>query len=194
MAKVHLIIGGARSGKSRLAEQLAKASKQEVVYIATAKADDEEMAARIAHHQANRPDTWRLIESPLQLADTINQHNKDNTCLLIDCLTLWLSNCLCQHDLAYFQQEKAALLAALEASNSNIILVSNEVGHGIVPLGELSREFVDQAGWLHQEIAQLAVQVDFVFAGLPLTMKSPLQIKPSVTAVKPWWGKVIENK
>ena len=194
MAKVHLIIGGARSGKSRLAEQLAKASKQDVVYIATAKADDEEMAARIAHHQANRPDSWQLIESPLQLANTINQHNKDSTCLLIDCLTLWLSNCLCQHDLAYFQQEKAELLAALEASNSNIILVSNEVGYGIVPLGELSREFVDQAGWLHQEIAQLAVQVDFVFAGLPLTMKSPLQTKPLVTAVKPWWGKVIENK
>lgn len=194
MANVHLIIGGARSGKSRSAEKLAKASKQDVVYIATAQAGDDEMASRIQLHKEQRPQDWKVIECELNLADVINQHNNKGTCLLIDCLTLWLTNCLCQHDLAYFLQEKAELLSALENFQGNIIIVSNEVGHGIVPMGELSREFVDQSGWLHQAIADIAVQVDFVIAGLSLTMKSPLQTKPAVKTVKPWWGQIIDEE
>lgn len=187
MGQVHLILGGARSGKSSLAEQCAKKSNLPVTYIATAQALDHEMKQRIAIHQQDRPQQWQTIESPLSLAATIDSiinktlnntsHNVSNKghCILIDCLTLWLTNCLCQHDLAYFEQEKQQFLATLinsqEHKNLHIILVSNEVGHGIVPMGDLSREFVDQAGWLHQAIAEIADKVDFVMAGLPLALK-----------------------
>jgi len=187
MGQVHLILGGARSGKSSLAEQHAKKLNLPVTYIATAQALDKEMKQRIAMHQQDRPQQWQTIESPLLLAATIdaiidqalvntspNVSNNDQ-CILIDCLTLWLTNCLCQHDLAYFEQEKQQFLTTLinsqKLNNLHIILVSNEVGHGIVPMGDLSREFVDQAGWLHQAIAEIADNVDFVMAGLPLSLK-----------------------
>ncbi|MCW8834392.1 MAG: bifunctional adenosylcobinamide kinase/adenosylcobinamide-phosphate guanylyltransferase [Colwellia sp.] len=191
MNKIHLIIGGARSGKSSLAEHYAKSSHLPVTYIATAQALDEEMQQRIMQHQAERPEHWQLIESPLGLAQAMSKACKtQSACILVDCLTLWLSNCLCQpntsHDkrsdcnLTYWQQEKQQLLTLLEnikrqeavqQQNIEIILVSNEVGHGIVPMGELSRQFVDQAGWLHQAIANIADKVEFVMAGLPLTLK-----------------------
>ncbi|WP_235839690.1 bifunctional adenosylcobinamide kinase/adenosylcobinamide-phosphate guanylyltransferase [Cognaticolwellia mytili] len=193
--KVQLIIGGARSGKSALAERYAKLSNLPVIYIATAQAFDSEMQQRIAQHQADRPDHWLLIESPLFLAKTIAsaiENNQQDICILVDCLTLWLSNSLCKPNvevghtsecnLDYWQQEKQQFLIQLEsikqqAGNGQkrveIILVSNEVGHGIVPMGELSRQFVDQAGWLHQAIASIADNVEFVMAGLPLTLKSP---------------------
>lgn len=193
--KVQLIIGGARSGKSALAERYAKLSNLPVTYIATAQAFDSEMQQRIAQHQADRPDHWLLIESPLFLAKTIAsaiENNQQDICILVDCLTLWLSNSLCKPNvevghtsecnLDYWQQEKQQFLIQLEsikqqAGNGQkrveIILVSNEVGHGIVPMGELSRQFVDQAGWLHQAIASIADNVEFVMAGLPLTLKSP---------------------
>ncbi|XPF93617.1 bifunctional adenosylcobinamide kinase/adenosylcobinamide-phosphate guanylyltransferase [Colwellia sp. RE-S-Sl-9] len=183
MGQVHLILGGARSGKSSLAEQCAKKINLPVTYIATAQALDKEMENRIVLHQKDRPTQWKTVESPLLLAATIdslielitsNTSNKGQ-CILIDCLTLWVTNCLCNHDLAYFQHEKQQLLASLINSqkykNLHIILVSNEVGHGIVPMGDLSREFVDQSGWLHQAIAEIANKVDFVMAGLPLTLK-----------------------
>ncbi|WP_076419884.1 bifunctional adenosylcobinamide kinase/adenosylcobinamide-phosphate guanylyltransferase [Colwellia sp. UCD-KL20] len=187
MGQVHLILGGARSGKSSLAEKCAKKLNLPVTYIATAQALDKEMQKRIALHQQDRPHQWQTLESPLLLAkaiDSLVEKTIDNTsennsnngqCILIDCLTLWVTNCLCHHDLAYFQQEKQQLLASLvnarKHENLHIILVSNEVGHGIVPMGDLSREFVDQAGWLHQAIAEIADKVDFVMAGLPLTLK-----------------------
>ena len=208
--KVQLIIGGARSGKSSLAEQYAKSSNLPVTYIATAQAFDAEMQQRIAQHQAERPEHWHLIESPLLLAHAIESAIASSTstsgiCILVDCLTLWLSNSLCKPNvdndstvdgnlnfcnLDYWQQEKAQLLSVLERIQQQkntqesasverhverrveIILVSNEVGHGIVPMGELSRGFVDQAGWLHQAIAKMADNVEFVMAGLPLTLKS----------------------
>lgn len=187
MGQVHLILGGARSGKSSLAEQYAKKSNLPVTYIATAQALDNEMKQRIAIHQQDRPQQWQTIEAPLLLAATIDSiidqaldnaspdASNNGQCILIDCLTLWLTNCLCQHDLAYFEREKQQFLATLVNSqkhnNLHIILVSNEVGHGIVPMGDLSREFVDQAGWLHQAIAKIADNVDFVMAGLPLSLK-----------------------
>ncbi len=197
MGQVHLILGGARSGKSSLAEQCAKKLNLPVTYIATAQALDKEMQKRIALHQQDRPQQWQTLESPLLLGKTIDSlvnetinKTADNTqnvghCILIDCLTLWLTNCLCQHDLAYFEQEKQQLLASLintqTYQNLHIILVSNEVGHGIVPMGDLSREFVDQSGWLHQAIAEVADKVDFVMAGLPLSLKSvtSLQAEPA---------------
>lgn len=193
--KVHLIIGGARSGKSSLAERYAKSSNLPVTYIATAQAFDSEMQQRIAQHQAERPEHWQLVESPLLLAKTIAsviENSQQDICILVDCLTLWLSNSLCKPNveaghtseckLDYWQQEKQQFLAQLESiklrsgnekQRVEIILVSNEVGHGIVPMGELSRQFVDQAGWLHQAIAKVADNVEFVMAGLPLSLKSP---------------------
>lgn len=187
MANIHLILGGARSGKSRLAEKLAQQSNYDVIYIATASAGDSEMAERILHHKKQRPDNWRVIETELQLGHTIQRLNQlDNShelCLLVDCLTLWLTNCLCKptgneltamtENLRCWSKEKNAFIDAVKEFKGRIILVSNEVGHGIVPMGQLSREFVDQSGWLHQELAELATHVDFVIAGLPLTMKSP---------------------
>ena len=205
--KIQLILGGARSGKSSLAEQYAMSSTLPVTYIATSQALDAEMAQRISQHQAERPAHWRLIEAPLQLSVAIESiiseaslSNSSGVCILVDCLTLWLSNSLCRSNSStnssnnasqdsanvdYWQQEKQQFLSLLNSFQSlsferestqafsiEIILVSNEVGHGIVPMGELSRQFVDQAGWLHQAIAKVADKVEFVMAGLPLTLKS----------------------
>ncbi len=179
---LHLVLGGARSGKSRLAENVAQKAEQQglsVCYIATAQAHDKEMAERITQHQADRPQHWQLLESPLYLSKALEQALQSSDCVLVDCLTLWLSNCLCHKESNFYSQQKIALLEFLNEfketkqsiSEKKIIFVSNEVGHGIVPMGELSRQFVDQAGWLHQELAELAEQVDFVMAGLPLTLK-----------------------
>lgn len=166
-----LILGGARSGKSRFAEQLATNSQQPVIYIATAQGHDNEMQARIHRHQQQRPAHWKLIEEPIALADALKTHSKADNCILVDCLTLWLSNCLCQDDNCWSQQ-KQALLEVLNTLPGPVIFVSNEVGHGIVPLGQLSRDFVDESGWLHQAIAAEVARVEFIMAGLPLTLKS----------------------
>lgn len=181
LANLHFILGGARSGKSSLAENIALATQQPVIYIATAQAKDHEMSSRIKIHQQQRPSNWQVIESPLNLAQVIEEHAQPNICLLVDCLTLWLTNCLCEHGVEYWLAEKAKFLKILENVHGNIILVSNEVGHGIVPLGQLSRDFVDYSGWLHQAIAAQAQQVDFVIAGLPLTMKSTAEISDQNT-------------
>jgi len=170
-AKHTLILGGARSGKSRFAEQLAANSQQSVVYIATAQGHDDEMQARIHRHQQQRPAHWQLIEEPIALADTLLTHSKTDNCILVDCLTLWLSNCLC-HDENCWAQQKQALLGVLSELPGQVVFVSNEVGHGIVPLGQLSRDFVDESGWLHQAMAAKVARVEFIMAGLPLTLKS----------------------
>jgi len=164
-----LILGGARSGKSRLALQRAAASGEAVSFIATARADDAEMAERIARHQLERPPHWRTIEVAADLAGAIRC--ADTRVVVVDCLTLWLTHCLCAAP-EHFAAARADLLAALADSGSkDIILVSNETGLGIVPLGELTRRFVDEAGWLNQAIAALADRVIFVAAGLPLHLK-----------------------
>lgn len=168
-----LILGGARSGKSALAERLAAESGLDVVYIATATAGDGEMAERIAHHRSRRPAYWELVEEPLHLAAALRGAASPRRCLLVDCLTLWLNNAIV--DEACFQQERSALLETLPALPGRVILVSNEVGMGIVPLGELTRRYCDEAGRLHQALAQLCDRVAFVAAGLPLILKgSPL--------------------
>jgi adenosylcobinamide kinase/adenosylcobinamide-phosphate guanylyltransferase len=180
--RVHFILGGARSGKSRLAENIAKQAETEgltVCYLATAQAHDEEMNQRILQHQVERPQHWQLLESPVYLAEALEQALVVSDCVLVDCLTLWLSNCLCNENSDTYAQQKSAFINFLKLfisdrpryQSKKIIFVSNEVGHGIVPMGELSRQFVDQAGWLHQELAELADQVDFVMAGLLLTLK-----------------------
>ncbi len=164
----HFILGGARSGKSRFAEQwLLEQSCSSFVYVATATAGDEEMQARIAHHQQRRGEQWQLVEEPLHLDRVLKQY--DSSCgILIDCLTLWLSNALMNNG---WPEVRENFITALKESNATICLVSNEVGQGIVPMGELSRQFVDESGWLHQELAQLCHRVSWVVAGLPQKLK-----------------------
>lgn len=166
-----LILGGARSGKSALAEQRAGDSGLAVTMIATAASGDEEMAERIRRHQANRPTDWRLVEEPLALATALCAHAAPDRCLLVDCLTLWLSNLLHSENAAHFARERQALVEALPALPGHLILVSNEVGMGIVPLGVLSRRFCDEAGRLHQDLARLCDSVTFMAAGIPLSLK-----------------------
>lgn len=169
-----LILGGARSGKSALAERLATRST-DVVYIATAQARDGEMAERVAHHRERRPAHWRTVEEPLALADALREHAHEGRCVLVDCLTLWLSNLLGdEQDPARYEREREALLQALPSLPGEIVLVSNEVGLGVVPLGELTRRFVDEAGRLHQTLATRCERVLFVAAGLPLALKGDL--------------------
>ena len=167
-----LIIGGSRSGKSRLAEQHALACGLPVTYIATATAGDEEMATRILEHQSRRPAEWALVEEPLRLADALQHHAAQECCLLVDCLTLWLTNLLCANDDDSFKRERAAFLEVLPTLPGRIILVSNEVGMGIVPMGPLSRRFSDEAGWLNQEAARICQRVTLMVAGLPYPLKS----------------------
>jgi len=166
-----LILGGARSGKSALAERMAIASGVEVVYVATAQPRDAEMAARIAHHRARRPIGWLSVEEPLALAATLRAQARPDRCVLVDCLTLWLSNLLGDEDTKRFAHERAALLDAVPTLPGILLLVSNEVGSGVVPMGELSRRFVDEAGRLHQALAAQCEQVLWVAAGLPLALK-----------------------
>lgn len=178
-----LIFGGARSGKSAYAEQLAIATGKPVIYLATAQAGDAEMQARIAHHQQRRPSTWRTVECTTDLALVIEQTSTSDNVILIDCLTLWLSNLLFAENPDYpeignitppelFSLQRSAFLQALETVAGDVILVSNEVGMGIIPQGAISRWFVDEAGRLNQAVAARCEQVTWVAAGLPLPLKS----------------------
>jgi len=171
----HLILGGARSGKSSYAEQLAISSKQAVTYVATAQVYDDEFAKRVKQHKNRRPKDWTIIEAPFQLAQTLAAHDKADQCIIVDCLTLWLAQCICPDcdspESVTWAQEKIALLEVLPTLNSTILLVSNEVGMGIVPLGEINRQFQDEQGRLNQAVAQVADQVSFIAAGLPLKLK-----------------------
>ncbi len=166
-----LVLGGARSGKSAHAQQLATATGQPVCYIATAEARDAEMQARIKRHQAERPAHWTTIEEPLHPYAAWDH----SPCILLDCLTLWLSNWLCQEDEKDFQVARQQLIAAAKTAAADavrqVILVSNEVGLGIIPMGELNRRFVDEAGWLNQDIAAIANEVILLSAGIPLRLK-----------------------
>lgn len=166
-----LILGGVRSGKSRLAEQLATASGLKLTYIATATADDAEMRARVAEHRRRRSDTWTVIEEPHALAGVMRAHAAPDRCLLVDCLTLWLSNLLCADQETTFEIERRALVELLPHLPGHIILVSNETGLGIVPLGALTRRYTDEAGRLHQDLAHGCDRVIFTVAGLPLILK-----------------------
>jgi adenosylcobinamide kinase/adenosylcobinamide-phosphate guanylyltransferase len=179
------VFGGARSGKSALAERLAQASGKEVIYVATSHAGDDEMAARIAHHQARRPPHWRTVEEATALAATLRRLCTPERIVLVDCLTLWLSNLMFSAHMDYpevgpidltplFATERAALLDFLdEPAAGEVIFVSNEVGMGIVPYGAVSRAYADEAGRLNQDVAARCERVLFVAAGLPLTLKGP---------------------
>ena len=167
-----LILGGVRSGKSRLAEQYAHDSGLEVVYIATAQVRDEEMRQRIAHHQARRPAHWLLVEAGQNLAEVLRREAREDRCVLVDCLTLWLTQLLCDASAEVLQREIAALLEVLPNLPGQIVLVSNETNMGVTPLGELSRRYCDEAGRLHQQLGAICERVILAVAGLPLIVKS----------------------
>lgn len=173
---LQFILGGARSGKSRIAEQrikqLAMEKGSQLVYLATGSAGDAEMAARIKHHQRNRGDEWLLVEEPLYLAKALKQYATEESCLLVDCLTLWTTNLMFDQNKQLWTQQRQLLLEELPKLPGDIVIVSNEVGQGIVPLGADNRHFVDEMGFLHQEVASLCDSVSFVIAGLVQELKS----------------------
>jgi adenosylcobinamide kinase/adenosylcobinamide-phosphate guanylyltransferase len=180
---LHLILGGARSGKSRHAEQLALAAGAPVTYIATARAGDAEMRARIAHHRQRRPAEWRTVEAPVDLAAALRDAAAPGRTVIVDCLTLWLNNLLfdghsgnadegaIEPPPAYAQQH-AALLDGLAALPGTVLCVSNEIGFGVIPLGALTRFFADEMGRLNQAVAAQASRVTLMVAGLPLELKA----------------------
>ena len=162
-AYVTFVLGGARSGKSRHAEVLVQAHPGPWTYVATAQGWDDEMRARIAAHRALRPPGWRTIEAPMDLAGALDTPEP----VLVDCLTLWLTNLM----LADRAVDWPALRAALQARQAPTVIVSNEVGLGIVPDNALARAFRDAAGVLHQQVAAQADRVLFMVAGLPMVVK-----------------------
>ncbi|MGH8593410.1 MAG: bifunctional adenosylcobinamide kinase/adenosylcobinamide-phosphate guanylyltransferase [Gammaproteobacteria bacterium] len=166
-----LILGGVRSGKSALAESLARESDLTVVYVATATAADPEMYRRIEEHRRRRPSHWPCVEEPLHLAAALQTHARLRRCLLVDCLTLWLTNLLLADSGDLLERECGSLVQCLPALPGEVILVSNETGLGIVPLGEINRRFCDQAGRLHQRLAQTCERVILTVAGLPQVLK-----------------------
>ena len=168
---VTLVLGGARSGKSRYAERLAEQAAVYGTYVATAEPGDAEMIARIADHRARRGSFWHTVEAPLALPSVIAAEAASDRPLLVDCLTLWLSNLLLAG--RCIEAETAALAAALREAAGPVVLVANEVGFGLVPETPLGRRFRDEAGRLNQEIAGLADRVVFIAAGLPLVLKEP---------------------
>ncbi|ADH87271.1 bifunctional adenosylcobinamide kinase/adenosylcobinamide-phosphate guanylyltransferase [Desulfurivibrio alkaliphilus] len=166
-----LILGGVRSGKSALAERLAAESGLAVTYVATARAEDPEMLERIGHHQNSRPAEWGLVEVGHELAAELSKQAAPDRCLLVDCLTLWLTGLLLAEDENLLAGETAALLELLPKLPGRLIMVSNETGLGVVPMGELTRRFCDEAGRLHQRLASRCDRVIITVAGLPQVLK-----------------------
>jgi adenosylcobinamide kinase / adenosylcobinamide-phosphate guanylyltransferase len=169
LPRLTLVLGGARSGKSRHAERLVEASGLACHYLATGTPGDAEMAARIRAHQARRGGHWTLHEEPLALAETLPRIAAPERAVLVDCLTLWLTNLmLAERDLEAATED---LIGALPGCDGPLVLVSDEVGQGVVPMNAMARAFVDATGALHQRLAAVADRVDLVAAGLPLTLK-----------------------
>jgi adenosylcobinamide kinase/adenosylcobinamide-phosphate guanylyltransferase len=164
-----LVLGGARSGKSAFAEGLVCTSGMARIYLATATAGDDEMRRRIAHHQSIRADHWRTVEEPLALVDALARESRDGAGIIVDCLTLWLSNLI--HADRNVDVETSRLADWLRAARSMVVLVSNEVGMGLVPETALGRDFRDAQGRLNQQIGAAVANVAFVAAGLPIWLK-----------------------
>lgn len=167
--QVTLVLGGARSGKSAFAENLILDSGLSPIYIATSQIYDDEMQARVDAHKARRGDEWTTVHAPERLEKAIEDYATTGNAVLVDCLTLWVTNLMMSQ--APVDARCDALLKTLSSIKSPVVLVSNEVGLGIVPDNKMARDFRDHAGRLHQAIAAVSKQVYFVAAGLPLTMK-----------------------
>src|SRR4051812_40176827 len=174
-----LVLGGARSGKSAFAERLVRDSALQRIYLATATAGDDEMQARISHHRIQRGDGWRTIEEPLELVPTLARESAKDRAVLVDCLTLWLSNLM--HAGRDAEAETRRLADWLGKAQHPVVLVSNEVGLGLVPETPLGRSFRDAQGRLNQAIAAAVPNVVFIAAGLPLRLKgqSVMEMMPS---------------
>lgn len=186
MGRVVLILGGARSGKSWMAEKLARQSAGRVTYVATAEARDDEMRRRIERHKAERPAGWKTVEEPLALAEAVEKAAGESDLVLVDCLTLWVSNRLCQVDLEVPVEERrgvearlsreleetaARLVNAARKEAATLLLVSNEVGLGLVPDNVLGRVYRDLLGILNRRLAAEADQVLMMVAGIPVDVK-----------------------
>ncbi|MBA9844325.1 MAG: bifunctional adenosylcobinamide kinase/adenosylcobinamide-phosphate guanylyltransferase [Ralstonia sp.] len=182
--RLTLVLGGARSGKSHHAEQLALQCAGAVTYVATAGEGDEEMQLRVALHRARRPANWGLVEEPVHLAEALYTHAQHGGCVLVDCMTLWLNNLLFSEHHEYpetglvtppeaWTAEIDALLTALPLLPGEVILVSNEIGLGVVPMGAVTRFYVDELGRLNQRLAALADHVHLLVAGIPMVVKGP---------------------
>ena len=176
LPRVTLILGGARSGKSRVAEALIEERLGVLytasTYIATAEALDAEMAERIAKHRSRRGPLWHTVEAPIDIADALGPNTGPERPVLIDCLTLWLSNIM-QVD-RDIERETTKMLSALHSAMGPVLLIANEVGFGIVPENALARRFRDEAGLLNQAVAEVADRVILVAAGLPLVLKGDM--------------------
>ena len=175
MSDIRLVLGGARSGKSSYAEKLATETSLPVTNIATAQVYDDEFKARVQHHKDRRPASWALVEEPHHLTEALARIASPNLCVIVDCLTLWLAQWICVDcnppKNSIWQSERDAFLKLLQNLSGTIILVSNEVGMGIVPLAEINRQFQDEQGRLNQAIANIANKVSFIAAGLPINLK-----------------------
>jgi adenosylcobinamide kinase/adenosylcobinamide-phosphate guanylyltransferase len=169
--EIILITGGARSGKSQYAERRALEMGGRMLYLATAEAKDEEMVRRIAEHRQRRGNQWRTIEEPLELTQVLLAERGKTDCVLVDCLTLWISNLLIQRDDKYASEKVDDLIEKLPQLNFHLVFVTNEVGWGIVPDNSLARKFRDLAGWTNQRIAQAANEVILMVAGMPMIVK-----------------------
>jgi adenosylcobinamide kinase/adenosylcobinamide-phosphate guanylyltransferase len=172
MKKILLITGGARSGKSRYAEKRASELDGRLLYVATAEANDSEMAQRIAAHRDRRKERWTTIEEPLEVAKVLSAQVGKIDCALVDCVTLWLSNLLHAREEPAVEREVEILLEAVSASDFTLVFVANEVGSGIVPDNSLARQFRDLAGRTNQRLAELADEVVLMVAGIPVIVKS----------------------
>lgn len=167
-----LILGGVRSGKSRTAERIARESRLPVTCVVTARIeDDEEMAARVAGHRRRRPAAWRTVEAPRNLGGVVREHAANDRFLLVDCLTLWLGNELLEGGFEPAERACDDLVDAVASMHGRCVMVSNEVGLGVIPMGEASRDFCDLAGHLHQRLATQCERVTWVAAGLSLPLK-----------------------
>ena len=175
LPRITLVLGGARSGKSSYAEALIESAADAALYIATAEARDEEMTARIAAHRARRGPRWTTIEEPLALAPQLLAEARRERPILVDCLTLWLSNLLLAG--RNIAAETEALAAVLPRLSGAVVLIANEVGFGIVPENALARTFRDAAGRLNQRVAAVAERVVLVAAGLPLVLKDTARVE-----------------
>jgi len=172
MAKqIILITGGARSGKSKYAEQRAGELGERRLYVATAEAKDQEMAQRIAEHRQRRGNRWVTVEEPVDLAAALAARHGQTDCALVDCLTLWFNNLLIGYDGKYAENKVEELVTTLPRLDFHVVLVTNEVGWGIVPDNALARQFRDLAGWANQRIAAIADEVVLTVAGIPMIVK-----------------------
>lgn len=176
---IELILGGVKSGKSKLAEQHAIDSGLDVIYIATAMKEfdgiiDQSMIDRIRKHEDQRPNHWLVVEEPLKLTETLIKYASDDKFLLVDCLTLWLTNLLLNDDKTLLKIETEELIKTLPALNGKITFVSNETSMGIISESQLARQFCDEAGVLHQQLATLSDRVILTVAGLPHVLKGSI--------------------